>query len=93
VTVSPVVEVINPIPVTEPEQIVCVVGVAIAVGTGFTVISTTMGVPLQVPIAGVTVYLTTAGELVLLLNVWEMALPLPFENPVAVPPLNAAVQE
>jgi len=55
--------------------------------------STMMGVPLQVPIAGVIVYLTTAGVFVLLVSVWEILLPLPFENPVAVPPVNAAVQE
>jgi len=52
-----------------------------------------MGVPMQVPMAGVTVYRTTVGELVLLVRVWEIALPLPFENPVAVPLVNAAVQE
>jgi len=59
-------------PVVEPEQIVCVVGVAMTVGEGFTVMSTVMGVPLQDPIAGVTVYLTTAGELVLLVKPCEM---------------------
>ena len=48
-------------------------------GNGLTVISTVTGVPLQVPIAGVTVYLTTAGELVLLVNVWAILLPLPLE--------------
>jgi len=42
---------------------------------------------------GVTTYLTTAGELELLFNVWAMVLPLPFENPVAVPLFKAAVQE
>jgi len=93
VTVPPVVDVVSPIPVVEPEQTVCEIGVAIAAGTGFTVILTVMGVPLQVPIAGVMVYLTTAVELVLLVRVWEMVLPLPFENPVAIPLVNAAVQE
>ena len=48
-------------------------------GNGLTVISTVTGVPPQVPIAGVTVYLTTAGELVLLVNVWAILLPLPLE--------------
>ena len=83
----------KPIPVAEPEQIVCCVGVAITDGVGLTVISTVMGVPLQVPIEGVTVYLTTAGELVLLVNVWAIVLLLPFEKPMAVPLVSAAVQE
>ena len=55
--------------------------------------STVMGVPLQVPMEGVTVYLTTAVELVLFVNVWVMELPLPLEKPVAVPLVSAAVQE
>ena len=83
----------NPIPVAEPEQIVCEAGVAITFGAGFTVMSTVMAVPLQVPNVGVMVYRITAGELVLLVNVWVIVLPLPLEKPVAVPLLRAAVQE
>lgn len=60
---------------------------------GLTVISTVMVVPVQVPKSGVIVYLTTAGELVLLVRVWEMVLPLPFEKPLAVPLFCIAVQE
>jgi len=67
--------------------------VAMAVGEGFTVISTVIGIPLQAPIDGATVYLTTAGEFVLLLSVWEIVFPVPFEKPAAVPSVNAAVQE
>jgi len=93
VTVAPVMAVDKPIPVAKPEQRVCWVGVAITVGVGFTVISTVMGVPLQVPMVGVTVYLTTAGELVVLVSVWAMELPLPFEKPLAVPVINAAAHE
>ena len=92
-TVPPVVVVDNPIPVAEPEQIVCDAGVALTVGTGSTVMSTVIAVPLQVPKVGVMVYLTTAGELVLLVNVWAMVLPFPFEKPLAVPLFKAAVQE
>ena len=92
-TVPPVVVVDNPIPVTEPKQIVCDAGVALTVGAGFTVMSTVMAVPLQVPKVGVMVYRTTAGELVLLDKVWAIVLPLPLEKPVAVPLFNAAVQE
>ena len=92
-TVPPVVDVVNPMPVVEPEQIVCEGGVAMTVDTGFTVISTVTGVPLQEPNAGVIVYRTTAGEFVLLFRVCAMLLPLPLENPVAVPPVNAVVQE
>jgi len=93
VTVPPVVVVDNPIPVAEPEQIVCEAGVALTFGAGFTVMSTVMAVPLQVPNVGVMVYLTTAGELVLLVNVWAMEVPFPLEKPAAVPLFNAAVQE
>ena len=92
-TVPPVVVVDNPIPVAEPEQIVCEAGVALTFGAGFTVMSTVMAVPLQVPNVGVMVYLTTAGELVLLVNVWATEVPFPFEKPVAVPLFKAAVQE
>ena len=92
-TVPPVVVVDNPIPVAEPEQIVCDAGVALTVGTGSTVMSTVIAVPLQVPKVGVMVYLTTAGELVLLVNVWAMEVPFPLEKPAAVPLFNAAVQE
>jgi len=46
---------------------------------GFTVISTVLDTPLQVPMEGITVYRTTAGELVLFVRICEMVLPLPFE--------------
>ena len=92
-TVPPAVVVDNPIPVEEPEQIVCEAGVALTVGAGSTVISTVMAVPMQVPNVGVMVYRITAGELVLLVNVWAMEVPFPLEKPAAVPLFNAAVQE
>jgi hypothetical protein len=38
-----------------PEHIVCDAGVAVATGVGFTVITTTFGVPVHPPAAGVTV--------------------------------------
>ena len=83
----------NPIPVAEPEQIVCEAGVAITFGAGFTVMSTVMAVPLQVPNVGVMVYRITAGELVLLVNVWAMEVPFPLVKPLAVPLFKAAVHE
>ena len=92
-TVPPVVVVDNPIPVAVPEQIVCVAGVALTFGAGSTVMSTVIAVPMQVPKVGVIVYRITAGELVLLVNVWAMVVPFPLEKPVAVPLFNAAVQE
>ena len=57
------------IAVAVPLQIVCAAGVAIASGVGFTVISTVMAEPVHVPIAGVIVYLTTAGAFVLFVRV------------------------
>lgn len=47
-----------PVKATEvalPEQIVCVVGVAVTVGIGFTVTVTVIGVPGQPPAVGVMV--------------------------------------
>jgi len=88
-----VVVVDNPIPVAEPEQIVCEAGVALTFGAGLTVTSTVMAVPLQVPKVGVIVYRITAGELVLLVNVWATEVPFPLEKPVAVPLFKAAIQE
>ena len=93
VTVAPVMALDKPMPVVAPEQRVCWVGVAITVGVGFTVISTVMGVPLQVPIIGVTVYLTTAVELLVFVSAWAIVLPLPLEKPLAVPLVNDAAQE
>ena len=46
---------LNEIPVDVPEQIASVAGVAIAVGNGFTVITTSIGSPTQVPMFGVMV--------------------------------------
>ena len=47
---------LNAIPVDVPEQIVWLLGVATTTGVGFTVITTSIGVPTQVPKVGVTVY-------------------------------------
>ena len=77
----------------KPEQIVCCEGVAITVAIGFTVMSTVMIVPLQAPMEGVMVYLTTARDLVLFVKVWVMELPLPFEKPLILPLTCPAVQE
>ncbi len=49
---------LNAMPVVAPEQIVCNGGVAIAVGIGFTVITTSIGEPTQPFKVGVTVYVT-----------------------------------
>lgn len=42
-------------PVAVPEQMVCTDGVAVATGAGFTVTTTSTGVPGQVPRVGVMV--------------------------------------
>jgi hypothetical protein len=52
-----------------------------------------IGVPVHTPIAGVIVYLTVAGAPEVFVRVWEMVLPLAFENPEAVPLTNPAVHE
>jgi len=87
VTVPPVVEVLNPIPVADPVQIVCNGGVAMAVGVGLTVMVKLCGVPEQ-PVpplvkVGVTVMVAVTGEVPLLVAVKEGI-------PVEVPLLEAA---
>jgi hypothetical protein len=56
------------------------------------VIGICIAVPAHDPIKGVTVYVTTAGNVVVLVRVWLIALPLPPEKPPAVPDVCAAVQ-
>jgi hypothetical protein len=46
---------VNATPALTPEQIVCGLGVAVAIGAGFTVTETLIGAPGQVPAVGVTV--------------------------------------
>ncbi|MNR38267.1 hypothetical protein D3C85_1563550 [compost metagenome] len=60
---------------------------------GFTLISTVIGVPVQVPIAGVIVYLTRACVLPVFVSVSAIVDPEPFVNPVADPLITDAVQE
>lgn len=66
------------------EQMVCVLGVAVALGVGFTSTVAFIGVPLQPFAIGVIVKVTVAGEKVALIKVPEIS-PLPLElNPVIV---------
>ena len=86
-TVPPVVEVDNPIPVAEPEQIVWDAGIAITVGIGLTVMVKLCEVPAQ-PVApfvkvGVTISVAMIGELPMLVAVKDGI-------PVTVPELLAA---
>jgi hypothetical protein len=53
--VEPTGDELNAIPVTSPEQIVSDAGVAIVIGIGFTVITTSIGEPTQPFKVGVTV--------------------------------------
>ena len=86
-TVAPVIAVDNSMPVTEPEQIVCDAGVAIAVGDGFTVKVKLCEVPAQPadPFVnvGVTIIVAVTGEVPLLVAMKEGI-------PVEVPALLAA---
>lgn len=53
-----------------------------------------MAVPVHVPIAGVMVYLTTAGLVLVFVSVWAIVDPLLVENPpVRLPLIKAAVHE
>ena len=66
-----------------PEQSDCEVGVAVTVGIGLTVTVATIGVPGQVPTAGVMVYVTVPGVLPVAVSVCVMAAPVPADAPVA----------
>ena len=91
---------VNVVPVTlldkamedeDPEQIVCEDGVAIAAGTGLTVISTVIVEPLHPLALGVTVYLTTPAAVPVLVNVCDMELPQAegqLLKPFIVPPVG-----
>lgn len=72
------------IPVLVPLQIVCDAGVATADGAGFTVITTFIGEPTQVPILGVTVYVTLPTLVLELVKTCAMLDPLPALAPLAL---------
>jgi len=69
----------------EPEHSVCVVGVAVAVGVGFTKTVAVIGAPLQPLAAGVIVNVTVIGTFVVLVNV-----PLILPDPLAAIPVTVA---
>ena len=74
--------------VVEPVQIVCVGGVAVALGVGFTNTVAVTGAPLQPLAAGVMVKVTVIGILVVLVSVPDI-LPAPLAAiPVTVPTLS-----
>ena len=60
-----------------PVQMVCVAGVAIAFGVGFTVMVNVAGVPTQAPKAGVTVIVATTGAVPVFTAVKDAILPVP----------------
>lgn len=91
-TVPPI-DPIRLIAVVPPVQNACVVGIAVTVGNGLMVITTFSGVPVHPFANGVIVYVTVAGDKVLLVSVWEIVVPLPDENPEAVPVVRVAVHE
>lgn len=82
--VVPDVKLLNEIAVVAPEQIVAVEGVAVANGTGFTVMITGSGAPGQPFAVGITVYVTVPGDAPVANSVCAMLVPLD-----AVPPLAA----
>jgi hypothetical protein len=73
------------------EQNVCEEGVAVATGLGLTVITTTIGVPLQPPATGVIVYVAVPGEVPVAVSVCAMLDPLAADAPLT--PLWDTVQE
>jgi hypothetical protein len=75
-----------------PEQTVCVNGLFVTVGIGFTVTVTVNGVPVQVPFFGVTVYVTVPADVIPgLVRVWLIEVtPVWAELPV-MPPVTTGV--
>jgi hypothetical protein len=71
--------------VVDPVQIVCVVGVAVAFGVGFTNTVAVIGAPLQPLAAGVMVNVTVIGILVVFVSV-----PLILPAPLAAIPVTVA---
>lgn len=86
----PVVKLDNAIDVVPPEQSVCVDGVAVANGIGFTVMTTVIGVPEQPFADGVIVYVAVPGAAPLAISDCAMLAPEPAVAPVT--PVCAAVQ-
>lgn len=71
--------------IVDAEQIVCVVGVAVAFTLGFTNTVAVTGVPWQVAAVGVMVYVTKTGAVVLFTNV-PRGLPVPLAG--LLPPIK-----
>jgi hypothetical protein len=83
--VVPDVKLLSAIAVVPPEQIVAVAGVAVANGTGFTVMITGIGEPGHPLAVGMIVYVTVPGDVPVAKSVWAMFDPLlevPPEAPV-----------
>jgi hypothetical protein len=92
VKVVPAVGPVRLIAVVPLEQMVCAAGVAVAVGTGLMVITTTCAGPVHPLAAGVMVYVTVAGSVPEFVSVWAIRFPLPLLKPAADPVVRAAVQ-
>ena len=89
--VVPMTLLVNAIDGAVPEQIVCEDGVAVATGTGLTVISIVILEPLHPLAVGKTVYLTTPAVVPVLVNVCAIDDPHADEQllkPVIVPPVG-----
>ena len=89
--VVPATLLVSEIPVVPPEQKDWELGVAVATGRGVTVMVTRIGVPVQPPAVGVTVYVTVPADAPVADNVWAIEAPLPADPPLA-PVIVGAVQ-
>ena len=77
--------------IADPEQMVCVEGVATAFGLGFTTTVAVMGVPEQVADVGVIVNVTVTGAVVVLTNEPLISGVAIDEAPLAAIPVTEAV--
>ena len=75
-----------------PEQIVWLIGVAVASGVGFTSTVAVIGVPMQPLALGVMVNVTSTGAKVVLVNV-PLISPLPLEAMPVMVAVASRIQE
>jgi len=87
--VVPATVLLNAIPVVLPEQIDCPEGVAVTLGTGFTVMVTVIGAPGQPDAEGVIVYVAVPVVVPEFVSDWMMLEPEPATAPEMPVPLVA----
>lgn len=81
------------IEVALPEQMACEAGVAVRLGTGFTVTVAVPGAPEHDPMTGVIVYTAVPLVTLVVVNVCEIVVPEPFDPPATPDCVTVQVKE